>query len=97
MRLLDVLHSDPIAGVPFAGSLPRAGRDGTLKRRMRDSGAAGNCAAKTGTLIGVSSLAGYCTTAGGAVVAFAMIENRVNSGGAKAIEDRLVKKIVRYG
>ena len=97
VRLLETLHQDPVAGLPFAASLPRAGLDGTLKRRMRGSAAAGNCAAKTGTLIGVSSLAGYCTTAGGATVAFAMIENRVNSGVAKLIEDRVVKKIVRYG
>jgi D-alanyl-D-alanine carboxypeptidase/D-alanyl-D-alanine-endopeptidase (penicillin-binding protein 4) len=97
VRLLETLHADPIAGIPFAGSLPRFGQDGTLKRRMRGSTAAGNCAAKTGTLIGVSSLSGYCTTATGGTVAFAMIENRVNSGGAKEIEDRVVARIARYG
>lgn len=56
-------------------SLPIAGIDGTLKKRMKNPFTQGNVHAKTGTLSGVQSLAGYCTAANGHVLAFAIINN----------------------
>ena len=41
-------------------SLPKAGMDGTLKKRMKGSFTLGNVKAKTGSVTGVYSLAGYC-------------------------------------
>jgi D-alanyl-D-alanine carboxypeptidase/D-alanyl-D-alanine-endopeptidase (penicillin-binding protein 4) len=79
----------------WRASLPVAGQSGTLRTRMRSTAAAGRCAAKTGTLIGVSALSGYCTTTGGVSVAFSFIENRVCSSCAKKIEDRMVSAIAR--
>ena len=58
-------------------SLPVAGHDGTLKRRMRGGFASGNVHAKTGTLTCITSLAGYCTAPNGHVVAFAIINQGV--------------------
>lgn len=60
-------------------SLPIAGIDGTLRSRMTGGTAYGNVRAKTGTVEGVSSLAGYLTTAGGHLLAFAMINQGVLS------------------
>lgn len=54
-------------------SLPIAGEDGTLHKRMQRGKASGNVRAKTGTLEGVSSLAGYCTAANGHTLCFAII------------------------
>ena len=56
-------------------SMPIAGQDGTLQNRMRGTHAAGNVRAKTGTVTGVSSLAGYCTSANGHELCFAIINN----------------------
>lgn len=54
-------------------ALPEAGVDGTLRSRMRGAFTQGNVFAKTGTVTGISSLAGYCTAANGHRLAFAII------------------------
>ena len=58
-------------------SLPVAGVDGTLKKRMRSGVAHNNVRAKTGTLTGVISLAGYCTAANGHDLCFSIINNGI--------------------
>ena len=58
-------------------SLPIAGYDGTLQKRMQGTEAEGNVRAKTGTVTGITSLAGYLTTASGHVLAFAIINQGV--------------------
>jgi D-alanyl-D-alanine carboxypeptidase/D-alanyl-D-alanine-endopeptidase (penicillin-binding protein 4) len=94
VRLLERMDSQDVAAT-WEASLPVAGRSGTLRARMRGTAAAGRCAAKTGTLIGVSALSGYCTTTGGVRVAFSFIENRVCTSCAKRVEDRMVSAIAR--
>jgi D-alanyl-D-alanine carboxypeptidase/D-alanyl-D-alanine-endopeptidase (penicillin-binding protein 4) len=94
VRLLQRMDAQDTAAT-WAASLPVAGRSGTLRFRMRKTAAAGRCQAKTGTLIGVSALSGYCTTAGGARVAFSLIENRVCTSCAKRTEDRMLAVIAR--
>lgn len=59
--------------------LPCAGYDGTLKDRMKTDPTRGNVWAKTGTLTGVSSLAGYAQAANGHMLAFAVINTGVRS------------------
>ncbi|HYG10023.1 MAG TPA: D-alanyl-D-alanine carboxypeptidase/D-alanyl-D-alanine-endopeptidase, partial [Pyrinomonadaceae bacterium] len=54
---------------------PVAGVDGTLRGRMRNTSAAGNLRAKTGTLNNVSGLSGYVNTATGERLAFSIIVN----------------------
>jgi len=81
---------------PFTASLPVAGVNGTLQRRMGGTAAAGACRAKTGTLRYTSNLAGYCTTGDGGVVAFALLMNGVNVGAAHGIQDRIAAAIARW-
>ena len=95
VRLLTEMHRQPTAPA-FEASLATAGQTGTLRRRMRSGAARGSCHAKTGTLRDVSSLAGYCLSAGGDTVAFAFIENRVCTSCAKRSEDRMTTAIARY-
>jgi D-alanyl-D-alanine carboxypeptidase/D-alanyl-D-alanine-endopeptidase (penicillin-binding protein 4) len=58
-------------------ALPVAGQDGTLKKRMTGPYTNGKVKAKTGTLTGISSLAGYLTTANNHVLAFSIINQGV--------------------
>ncbi|CAA9496014.1 MAG: D-alanyl-D-alanine carboxypeptidase [uncultured Solirubrobacteraceae bacterium] len=83
------------AATAWLGSMTVAGRNGTLRRRMRGTAAAGRCSGKTGTLRGVSALSGYCTTTSGRRVVFSFLENGVGFG-AKAVEDRMVAALARY-
>jgi len=92
--LLDRMD-EPDVGEAFRSSLAIAGRTGTVKRRMRRTAAAERCRVKTGTLRDVSALAGYCRTAGGRDVAFALMFNRASTYAAKAREDRIATAIAR--
>jgi serine-type D-Ala-D-Ala carboxypeptidase/endopeptidase (penicillin-binding protein 4) len=80
---------------PMRVSLALAGRSGTLSDRMRRSAARGRCRAKTGTLIGVSNLAGYCDAASGARVAFAFLMSS-SVWTAHRLQDRMAGALARY-
>ena len=75
----------------YLASLPIAGIDGTLSNRMQGVSAEKVLRAKTGTLSGVSALAGYTTTADGEVVAFGiLISHYVGSATpARDIQDQI--------
>jgi D-alanyl-D-alanine carboxypeptidase/D-alanyl-D-alanine-endopeptidase (penicillin-binding protein 4) len=81
---------------PFYRSLPLAGKSGTLHKRMRGTPAAGNCRAKTGTLSGVSALAGYCRSRSGRRLAFSLLMNGVNVWTARRVQDRIAAELARY-
>lgn len=71
-------------------SLPIAGIDGTLHSRMRGSFTSGNVHAKTGTVTGISSLAGYCTASNGHVLCFSIINQGVMHGSnGRAFQNRV--------
>ena len=91
IRLLEGMHADSVLFRPFYHSLPIAGVDGTIGRRMRGSAAEGNLRAKTGTLSGVTSLSGYVRTAEGELLAFSMLMQDFASGGDgyRAIQNRI--------
>lgn len=58
-------------------SLPLAGVDGTLRKRMTSGPAYANVSAKTGTLEGVSTLSGYCTAPNGHTLCFAIMNQGI--------------------
>jgi len=97
VRLLRAADADPDVGPVLRAALPQAGRTGTLAGRMRGTAAVGRCAAKTGTINGVSALAGYCTTRRGREVAFAILQNGGNVFSARAFQDRFVARLARVG
>lgn len=61
--------------LPFYESLPIAGLTGTLHKAMRGTAAEGRVRAKTGTIAGVKSFAGYVKSISGKELVFAIIVN----------------------
>ncbi|HWQ93208.1 MAG TPA: D-alanyl-D-alanine carboxypeptidase/D-alanyl-D-alanine-endopeptidase, partial [Clostridia bacterium] len=66
----------------YLNALPVAGVDGTLRRRMKDTPAAANVRAKTGTLRWANSLSGHVTTAAGERLLFSIMLNRYYNQGS---------------
>ena len=83
--LLAVMHRHPHAAV-FRESLPVAGTDGTLRRRLAD--VKGKIQAKTGTIGGVRALSGYAQTSDGRTLAFSILCNDI-----KGDQDAFLKNI----
>jgi serine-type D-Ala-D-Ala carboxypeptidase/endopeptidase (penicillin-binding protein 4) len=94
-RLLVAMAADGVNAAAFRGSLPVAGREGTVADRMRGTAAEGNCATKTGTLADVSALSGYCE-AGSHTIAFSTLMNEADIGAARVAQDRIAAAIARY-
>jgi D-alanyl-D-alanine carboxypeptidase/D-alanyl-D-alanine-endopeptidase (penicillin-binding protein 4) len=93
--LLAAMHARPL-GPAFEGALAVAGRTGTIARRMRRTAAQDRCHAKTGTLIGVSALAGVCRAIGGHAIAFAVLTTGSTLWRAHRAQDRIAALAARY-
>lgn len=78
VELLKYMYSEKTLFPYFYNSLPIAGIDGTLGRRMKNTTAENNVRAKTGFISHVRSLSGYAFTADNEPVAFSMIANNFN-------------------
>lgn len=77
-------------------SLPVAGVDGTLRNRMKRGAAYRNVHAKTGTLEGVISLAGYAMADNGHRLAFCILNQGVDSSKkARDFQDKVCTLLCR--
>jgi D-alanyl-D-alanine carboxypeptidase/D-alanyl-D-alanine-endopeptidase (penicillin-binding protein 4) len=85
ITLLQYVAKQPWADA-FLASLPVAGQDGTLERRMKDTPAAGRIQAKTGTLGNVNALSGFATSLHGARLVFSLFGNKHNLRGRDATD-----------
>lgn len=96
MQVLDFAYHHYPTSYEFISALPIAGVDGTLKHRM------GNIArkirAKTGTISGVISLAGYAVSADKEPLAFVIMINGSKGMGwrYRSIEDKIATVLTRY-
>lgn len=81
----------------FYASLAIAGRDGTLRKRMRDTAAERNFRGKTGTLSIASCLSGYVTSSTGHRVVVSMMMNAgwVDTVRARRAQDRIAVALAR--
>lgn len=88
VQLLAYAHRAPWAR-EFHESLPIAGREETLRTRMRATPAQGNLHAKTGTTSAVVALSGYVSGKGGEMLAFALVYNGSDRWNARATIDAM--------
>ncbi len=101
-RVLTLVARDPRFG-PVLSGLPVAGFDGTLAQRYRHgpaAAAAGAVRAKTGTLSGVSALAGLVRTHDGRLLAFDLTADGVQGEAVERSQralDRVAAVLARCG
>ena len=83
----------------FQASMPIVAMDGTMRRRLHGSPAAGRARLKTGTLRNVTALAGYVPDANGTMCVFVAMVNSEQAGNGKgrAVLDALVDWVARSG
>lgn len=96
MQVLDFAYHNDDTNNEFISALPIAGVDGTLKNRLQHI--ARKVRAKTGTMHGVLSLAGYAVSADKEPFAFViMINGHPGSNWQyREIEDRIVTYLTHY-
>ncbi len=97
--LLDFLryaHSKPEIYKVLHDALPIAGVDGTLVGRMRGTKAHKRVFAKTGTLTGISSLAGYALASNNHLLAFVIInQNVLKAAEARSFQNRVCAELCK--
>ncbi|MGM9691880.1 MAG: D-alanyl-D-alanine carboxypeptidase/D-alanyl-D-alanine-endopeptidase [Alloprevotella sp.] len=94
VRLLAFAYNDEALRRHLLPALPIAGEDGTLARRLRGTKAQGNVRAKTGTVEGVSTLAGYCTAPNGHTLCFAIMNQGIRrTSTGRNFQDRVCRAL----
>ncbi|MDK1032280.1 MAG: D-alanyl-D-alanine carboxypeptidase/D-alanyl-D-alanine-endopeptidase, partial [Planctomycetia bacterium] len=97
-ELLRMMHK--VHGKRWLDTLSVAGRDGTLRNRMRNTEAEGRVFGKTGYIAGVSAIAGYARSRSGGAdnpLVFAIFMNRTKSlWQARKAQDAVCKALAEY-
>jgi D-alanyl-D-alanine carboxypeptidase/D-alanyl-D-alanine-endopeptidase (penicillin-binding protein 4) len=75
----------------FISSLPVVAADGTMRRRLRNEGVAGNAHIKTGLLMDARSIGGYVLDRNGRRHAVVMLVNHPNAPQSEAALDALLR------
>ncbi|MCZ7655352.1 MAG: D-alanyl-D-alanine carboxypeptidase [Rhodocyclaceae bacterium] len=88
-RLLAAAFASPVMP-EFIASLPLAGIDGTMRKRLKGNGVAGRAHVKTGYLEGVRAIAGYVLDRRGRRNIVIFLVNHPNAGASKAAQDALL-------
>jgi D-alanyl-D-alanine carboxypeptidase/D-alanyl-D-alanine-endopeptidase (penicillin-binding protein 4) len=96
MQVLDYAYHNEGTNYEFISALPIAGVDGTLKSRLQN--VAWKVRAKTGTIDGVVSLAGYAMNKDKEPIAFVIIVNgkHGNIWRYREVEDRIVTALANF-
>jgi D-alanyl-D-alanine carboxypeptidase/D-alanyl-D-alanine-endopeptidase (penicillin-binding protein 4) len=80
----------------FMSSLPILSLDGTMKKRLKDSPVSARAHLKTGSLDGVSSVAGYVLDKQNKRQVLVMMVNDAKAGASKAAQDALIEWVYSH-
>ncbi|WP_020166796.1 MULTISPECIES: D-alanyl-D-alanine carboxypeptidase/D-alanyl-D-alanine-endopeptidase [Methylotenera] len=94
-QMLVSAYNSPIMPELIA-SLPILGLDGTAQKRLKDSVVQGKVHLKTGSLDGVSAVAGYVLSSKNKRYVFVFIVNHANAAASKTAQDALIEWIYTY-
>ncbi|GIZ51957.1 D-alanyl-D-alanine carboxypeptidase/D-alanyl-D-alanine endopeptidase [Noviherbaspirillum aridicola] len=95
-RMLDTAFQSP-AMPEFLASLPLAGLDGTMRRRLNGHSVAGRAHVKTGLLADARNIAGYVLAASGRRYIVVCLINHTNAPRAVEAQDALLQWIYEKG
>jgi D-alanyl-D-alanine carboxypeptidase/D-alanyl-D-alanine-endopeptidase (penicillin-binding protein 4) len=95
-RILRLAQELPSAEL-FRDSLPLAGVDGTMERRITEQGFRGRLWLKTGSLNEVRALSGYVDARSGTRYALSLMINHPRAQAARQAIDTLLRIIVAAG
>lgn len=90
VNMLRLIHKEAVLFPVFYRNLPISGMDGTLKTRMDSKSAINRVHAKTGSVTGACTLAGYLTTDSGHEVAFCIMnEGAIRTAPSRKVQDAI--------
>lgn len=92
-QLLVTAYQRPVMPVLMA-SMPILGLDGTTKKRLADGASKGMAYLKTGSLDGVSSIAGYVQDVAGKRYVLVVIANHNRAAAVRSVQDALLKQLI---
>jgi D-alanyl-D-alanine carboxypeptidase, serine-type, PBP4 family len=96
--MLALIYKDPELYPIMYKSLPISGVDGTLKTRLSDKTTLNKVHAKTGSVTGSCTLAGYIHTADGRDLAFCIMnEGAVKMAPSRKVQDRICTVLCELG
>lgn len=95
-RMLAAMFHSPLMP-EFISSLPLAGVDGTMRRRLTSRSIAGNAHIKTGSLNEVRTIAGYVLAASGRRYAVVCMVNDARARFAQEAQDALLQWVYEAG
>lgn len=95
-RVLEAAWTSPVMP-ELMSSLPLVGYDGTMRKRLRGLGVAGQAHVKTGSLAEVRSIAGYVLAASGKRYVVVAFVNHPDADRATAAQDALLQWVYDHG
>ena len=98
VAILEHMYRNPRNRDAFVSTLPIAGRDGTIEKRMRMTRAENNVTAKTGSIANVRCLSGFLRTRDDEVLAFSILANNFTAPAATVnwMTDLAVEKLAEF-
>lgn len=92
-QLLVTAWQRPVMPV-FMASMPILGLDGTTKKRLAEGPSKGLAYLKTGSLEGVSSIAGYVQDSAGKRYVLVVMANHAHAAAVRVVQDMLLKQLI---